>query len=204
VEVNLRVDNTPVVGVVQAPLHVFLLESTVVGFVKMIWKSSLSTTLPLDVLAAPSAFARENCSVPALSQLPVTATGGTYPLNPSVPVPPLINVTVKELSAVDVPPSPDIVTVGVHALSSGTLLMSPKVITFEAQGKGELCNTMVYRRAGITYSGNKLEFGGAGKLTGLDGDEPVPRRETRYASEYWEARVAAGGVPKNVGVLEEV
>jgi len=53
------------------------------------------------------------------------------------------------------------------------------VITLGAQGKGELCNTIVYRRAGITYSGNKLLIGGAGKLTGLVGDELVPRSETR-------------------------
>ena len=79
----------------------------------------------------------------------------------------------------EVPLSPDIDTKGVHARSRGTLLSSPMVITLGAQGKGELCNTIVYRRAGITYSGNKLLIGGAGKLTGLVGDELVPRSETR-------------------------
>jgi len=61
VEVNLRVEYTPVGGVEHKlePKHMFLLESTVVGFVTMIWKSSLSTTKP-DVLAAASAFDREN------------------------------------------------------------------------------------------------------------------------------------------------
>ena len=61
-------------------------------------------------------------------------------MNPPVdPVPPLKNVTATdELSGVDVPASPDIVIVGVHARISGTVLCRPIVIVFAAQGKGEL------------------------------------------------------------------
>ena len=145
VDVNFRVENTPVYGVVHGETtQTFLLGSPLVGFVSVITNKSLSTTFPDVELAetAVRALVSEICRVPAFCVHTPLA---------EAPDPPLTKTTdVAELLNVDVPASPDIVTVGVHAGSNGTLLCNPIVILFEAQGNGELCNTIVYRRAGIT------------------------------------------------------
>jgi len=155
VDMNFRVENTPVYGVVHGETtQTFLLGSPLVGFVSVITNKSLSTTFPDVELAetAVRALVSEICRVPAFCvHTPLAEAPARFPLNPPAPDPPLTKTTdVAELLNVDVPASPDIVTEGVHAGSNGTLLCNPIVILFEAQGNGELCNTIVYRRAGIT------------------------------------------------------
>jgi len=146
VETNLKVENTAVAtGLLhEEKEHRFLEAAPTVGLVTAIWKRSLSITL---LVVPAEIFASENCNTPDLCHWAGTDTPTRRPAK----APPLIKVTADdELSAVDVPLSPDIVIVGVQALSSGTVLCKPIVMVLAAHGKGELWTIIVYKRIGIT------------------------------------------------------
>jgi len=127
----------------------FLEGAPTVGLVIFIWKRSLSTTfVVVSAETLPRIFASEKFNTPDLCH---RAGKDTFSRKLLANVPTLKKVTADNASsAVDVPLSPEMVMVGVQAISSGTVLCKPIVMVLAAHGKGELWTIIVYIRAGIT------------------------------------------------------
>ena len=79
-------------------------------------------------------------------------------------LPPVYFVTAKlAMLVVCVPRIPLTVSVGLHALRSGTLLCTQTVMVLMSHGNGELCAANARRYSGITYIGYCANKAGVGK-----------------------------------------